>query len=149
MMKTPLVSKIMKFFNIAYITEYLQLSMQSGLTLYESLLLLKDSIQNDLYQDDVARIIEQLEKGVSFSQTTKENPLYTNFVTRVLEIGETTGAIDKELQTISASYYERVDDLSVMIPKVVQPITLLIGGGFMALIMMGLMGPIYDLIGKM
>ena len=149
LLKMPLFSKLIKFFNIAFITEYLHLSLHSGLTLYSSLKLLESSIENDVYKEDIARVIVALEKGQSFSQNTKGNPLYTNFVTRVLEIGETTGALEHELEMIATTYYERVDDISTMIPKVVQPLTLLIGGGFMALIMLGLMGPIYDLIAKM
>ncbi|MEA3383625.1 MAG: type II secretion system F family protein [Campylobacterota bacterium] len=149
MLKVPLFSKMMRYFNIAFIMEYLQLSVNSGLTLYESLILLRESIENDIYKEDIELMIKELEKGVSMSETTRGNTLYTNFVTRVLEIGETTGSINIELQTISSIYYEKVDDLSALIPKVVQPITMLIGGGFMAMIMMGLLGPIYDLIGSM
>lgn len=148
-MKLPIFNKLISFFNIAFISEYLHLGIHSGLTLYESLKLLEKSIANDVYKAELASAIKHLEKGESFSSTTKNNPLYTNFVTRVLEIGETTGELERELNTIASTYYKRVDDLSTLIPKVVQPITLLIGGGFMALIMLGLMGPIYDLIAKM
>jgi len=148
-LRVPLFSQMVKFFNIAFIMEYLQLSITSGLTLYESLKMLTKSIENDIYKNDIIRIIEQLEKGERFSEQTTDRTLYTNYVTRVLQIGEDTSSMDSELKNIATTYYEKVDDLSAMIPKVVQPITMLIGGGFMAVIMMGLMGPIYDLIGKM
>jgi len=146
LMRLPVLKKLIMFFNIAFITEYLRLGIHSGLTLYASLKLLENSIENDVYKADLSKAIRELEKGESFSSTTKNNKLYTSFVTRVLEIGETTGKLDKELNIISSVYYRKVDDLSALIPKVIQPLTLLIGGGFMALIMLGLMGPIYDLI---
>ena len=149
MLKVPLFSTMMKFFNIAFIAEYLHLSMDSGLTLYDSLILLEESIENDVYKEDVAFMIKELEKGISVSEMTRGNPLYTNFVTRVLEIGETTGSMDRELKTIASIYDGKVDDMSAVIPKIVQPITMLIGGGAMATIMLGLMGPIYDLIANM
>jgi type II secretory pathway component PulF len=145
-LKLPLFKKLISFFNIAFISEYLHLGIHSGLTLYDSLKLLRQSIANDVYKKELERAIGELEKGESFSSTTRNNPLYTNFTTRVLEIGETTGELEKELDIISSTYYKKVDDISSMIPKIIQPLTLIIGGGFMALIMLGLMGPIYDLI---
>lgn len=148
-LKIPVVSKLIKFFNIAFVMEYLHLSLHSGLTLYESLKLLRNAIANEVYQEDISNIIHTLEKGGEFSETTRGNPLYTNFVTRIVEIGETTGEMENELKSLADSYYERVDDMSALIPKIAQPAALLIGGGFMALIMLGLMGPIYDLIGNM
>jgi type II secretory pathway component PulF len=148
-MKLPVFSKLIRYFNIAFITEYLHLGLHSGLTLYESLKLLRTAIDNDVYSNDIAKLIENLEKGGKFSETTRNNPLYTNFVTRVVEIGETTGEMENELKNIATTYYEKVDDMSALIPKIVQPIALLIGGGFMALIMLGLMGPIYDLIANL
>lgn len=149
LLRVPLFSSMIKYFNIAFITEYLYLSVNAGLTLYESLKILQGSIDNDVYREDIGKVIIALEKGTSFSAMTKKNPLYTNFVTRIMEIGETTGSMDEELKTVATIYYEKVDDLSTTIPKVVQPITMLIGGGAMATIMLGLMGPIYDLIATM
>ncbi len=149
LLKVPIFKHMIKYFNIAFITEYLYLSLSAGMTLYESLIMLKSSVKNDIYQEDIGKIIVGLERGVAFSAMTKKNSLYTNFVTRITEIGETTGSMQEELKTISDIYYEKVDDLSTTIPKVVQPVTLLIGGGAMALIMLGLMGPIYDLIATM
>ncbi|MEA3353535.1 MAG: type II secretion system F family protein [Campylobacterota bacterium] len=149
MLKMPIFSKMMVFFNIAYIADYLQLSLQSGLTLYDALIMLQGSIENDLYKEDLEKIIRGLEQGVPLSSGVRANPLYTNFVTRVIEIGETTGSLENELGTIAETYFLKVHEISENIPKVVQPITMMIGGGMMALIMTGLMGPIYDLIAQM
>ncbi|MEA3290063.1 MAG: type II secretion system F family protein [Campylobacterota bacterium] len=148
-LKTPVFSKMMVFFNIAYIADYLKLSLSSGLTLYDALIMLQGSIENDLYKEDLEKIIKGLEQGVPLSAGVRSNPLYTNFVTRVVEIGETTGSLENELGTIAETYFTKVQDISDNIPKIVQPLTLMIGGGFMALIMTGLMGPIYDLIAQM
>lgn len=148
MLKIPLFSRVIKEYNIAYVAEYLHLSLHSGLTLYEALHTLHEAINNIVYKTDIKKMISGLEKGIPLSQMTKKNPLYTNFVTRILLIAETTGSMENELSMISSIYYEKVDALSLMIPKIVHPITLLIGGGLMAMIMLGLMGPIYDLIGN-
>ena len=57
--------------------------------------------------------------------------------------------LDSQLDIISKFYYEKVDFFAENIGKVIEPIVLIIVGGFMALVMVGLMGPVYDLIGEM
>ncbi|MCD6432480.1 MAG: type II secretion system F family protein, partial [Sulfurimonas sp.] len=67
---------------------------------------------------------------------------------RMISVGESSGMLDAQLQTISEFYYERVDYYAENIGKFIEPVVLIIVGGFMALVMVGLMGPMYDLIGK-
>ncbi len=149
LLKIPFLSTIIKYYNIAFIAQYLQLSINSGMTLYDSLITLKDSLSNEIYKMDIKNLVNAVENGIPISTMTKNNQLYTNFVTRLLLIGETTGSMENELKMISSVYFKKVDDLSTTIPKVVQPIILLVGGGIMTVILLGLMGPIYDLIATM
>ena len=146
--KLPIIADVLKLYNISYIAEYLQLSVASGVTLYESNILLTEVIENDLYKDSIVDAVAQLRTGRSFSQALSNNPLYTRFTIRLLSIGEETGSMERELETIATTYFKKVDDFSEAIPKIIQPLVLAIGGGMMATIMLGLMGPIYELIGN-
>lgn len=150
LLKLPTFSTLIKSFNIAFITEYLKLGLTSGLTLYESLILVDESLNNMIYKAQIADSIEGLKAGYSFSETLRKNPhLFTKFSVRMISMGEINGVLDRQLKILSENYYTKVDEISTAIPKIIQPMVILVGGGVMALIMLGLMGPIYDLISKM
>ncbi|MCK5111236.1 MAG: type II secretion system F family protein [Arcobacteraceae bacterium] len=149
LLKIPVFSDIIKFYNISYIMDYLRLGLSSGITLYDSLIILEDSIENDIYKEAIKNSIESMEKGVQFSQTLKNNDLFTKFTLRVTEIGEFTGSMEEEFKILADLYYKKVNDMALMIPKIFQTGALLISGFLMGLIIIGIMGPIYDLIGKL
>ena len=46
------------------------------------------------------------------------------------------------------NYYEKVDYFAENIGKVIEPVVLIIVGGFMAFVMASLIGPMYDLVSK-
>ena len=148
-LKIPVFSDIVRFYNISYIMDYLRLGLSSGITLYESLQILQNSVENDLYMSSIKNSILNIEKGESFSSTLKNNDLFTKFSVRVIRIGEYTGSMEHEFELLADLYYKKVNNLSKIIPRIFQTGALLIGGILMGLIIVGLMGPIYDLIGQL
>ena len=148
-LRIPVASIMIKSFNIAFISEYLKVGISSGLTLYEALILVNQSLSNPIYKAEMIKSVDGLKSGLSFSETLKDAHLFTKFTVRMVKMGETNGVLERQLAILSDSYYKQVDDLSNTIPKVIQPMVTLVAGGLMAVIMIGLMGPIYDLISEM
>ena len=148
-LRVPIASVMIKSFNIAFISEYLRVGISSGLTLYEALQLVNQSLSNLIYKTEMNRSIDGLKSGLAFSETLTDMHLFSKFTVRMVKMGETNGVLERQLTILSDSYYQRVDDISNTIPKVIQPFVTLIAGGLMAVIMLGLMGPIYDLISNM
>ena len=64
----------------------------------------------------------------------------------MLHIGEKSGKIEDQLQTVSEYYYEKVDDYAQNISKIIEPALIIFMGGFYALIMVAMMGPIFDIV---
>ncbi len=149
LLKIPVFSNIIKFYNISYIMDYLRLGLSSGITLYESLLILQHSIENDLYKIAIQNCIKNIENGMKFSSTLKDNELFTKFTVRVVEIGEYSSSLEHEFEIVSNLYYKNLNELSKTLPKIFQTVALLVGGIIMGLIIIGLMGPIYELIGTL
>lgn len=128
--------------------DYLKLSISSGTTLYDSLIILKDSIENDLYKISIENSIKKMEDGEQFSDTLIDSKLFTKFTIRVIKIGEFSGSLDEEFEMLANLYYKKVNNIAAIIPKIAQTAALLVGGLMMGIIIIGLMGPIYELIGK-
>jgi type II secretory pathway component PulF len=148
LLKIPLFKRFIVYFNTAFFAEYMKLTLTSGLPLIEGLKTLQQNTANEVYKRGIQTIIEKIEKGESISQAVKEVNLYPLFTVRMISIGESSGSLDNQLKIISDFYYGKINYMAQNISKMVEPIMIFVLGGFMALIMLALFGPVYLLIGK-
>lgn len=149
MLKIPVIKQIISSFNIAFISEYLKLAIISGIPIFNALESLGKNIKNELFQKALRDAREDLSKGSQLSSAFVKTKMFTPFVIRMMGVGESSGTLDNQLELISEHYYEKVDNYANNIGKIIEPVVLIIVGGFMALIMAGLMGPMYDLVAGM
>ncbi|NPA58533.1 MAG: type II secretion system F family protein [Aquificae bacterium] len=148
LLKLPVFGNILTSFNLAFFSEYLRLMISSGLPLYQALYILERAIGNLVFKTAVKNARERIEQGSSFSDALKEEGVFPPLVIRMVAIGEKAGGLEQQLEYISQYYYNRVDYLAQNIAKMIEPIVIGIVGAFMLLIMIGLIGPVYDLISK-
>ncbi len=148
-LKIPIIKQIISGFNIAFITEYLRLALVSGVPVFGALQTLVGNITNEPFKLALDKTKEDVAKGSQISTALAKTKMFTPFTIRMIGVGESAGSLDAQLELISTFYYERVDYFAENIGKVIEPVVLIFVGGFMALVIAGLMGPMYDLISQM
>ncbi|HEX5709818.1 MAG TPA: type II secretion system F family protein [Sulfuricurvum sp.] len=148
-LKIPIIKQIVSGFNMAFIAEYMRLSLISGIPIFNALEILKNNIQNEVFQKALIAAHDDISHGLQLSESFKKTGLFSPFMIRMMGVGETSGNLDSQLELIAQHYHEKVDYYAENIGKVIEPVVLIFVGGFMALVMIGLMGPMYDLIGEM
>jgi len=148
-LKIPIIKQIVSGFNIAFIAEYLRLALISGVPIFNALETLNKNINNELYKEALHNATKDISKGAQLSHAFKKTKIFTPFMLRMMSVGESAGTLDAQLNIISKYYYERVDYFAENIGKIIEPVVLFFVGGFMALVMIGLMGPMYDLVSNM
>ena len=148
-LKIPVIKQIVAGFNIAFITEYLRLALVSGVPVFGALESLSGNITNEPFKLALEQTKEDVAKGSQISTALAKTKMFTSFTIRMIGVGESAGSLDSQLELISTFYYERVDYFAENIGKVIEPVVLIFVGGFMALVIAGLMGPMYDLISQM
>ncbi len=148
-LKIPIIKQIVSGFNMAFIAEYLRLAIVSGIPLFSALEILKNNLQNEVFQEALKRAHADVSRGIQLSVAFKRTALFSPFMLRMMSVGEASGNLDNQLSLIAEHYNEKVDYYAENIGKVIEPVVLIFVGGFMALVMVGLMGPMYDLVGQM
>jgi len=98
-----------------------------------------DDVMEKTYRDSIIG-------GESLSEAFRKQNLYSPMIIRMLDVGENTGQLEEQLSYISNYYYEKVDYISQNIAKMIEPLLISFVGIFMLIIIIGLMGPIYNLI---
>jgi type II secretory pathway component PulF len=148
-LKIPIIKHIVSGFNMAFIAEYLRLALISGVPLFHALEILQHNVTNEVFQKALKSAYYDVSRGLQLSDAFKKTKLFSPFMIRMMGVGEASGNLDSQLELIAQHYNERVDYFAENIGKVIEPVVLIFVGGFMALVMVGLMGPMYDLIGEM
>jgi type II secretory pathway component PulF len=147
-LKIPVIKQIISGFNIAFISEYLRLALVSGVPIFNALQSLTDNLKNEVFKEALALSTTEVSKGSQISAAFSKTGIFTPFTVRMIGVGESSGSLDSQLDLISEHYYERVNYFAENIGKVIEPVVLIFVGGFMALVIAGLLGPMYDLISQ-
>lgn len=147
-LKAPVFGMIIQNFNYAFFAEYLKLMIVSGVPLYQAFQIMESAIKNSVFKTAIKNTRENIAQGKSFSESLKEEGVFSPVIIRMVYIGEISGHLDEQLNYISNYYYDRVDYIAQNIAKMIEPIVIGVVGGFMLIIMIGLVGPIYDLISQ-
>lgn len=147
--KLPIFGNVVRYFNFAFIAEYIRLMISAGLPLYVALNIMEDSLKNLVYKRSIENTREQISVGKSFSAALGMQNMYPKIILRMVNIGEQTGNLDSQLDNVAQYYYYKVDYIATNISKMIEPLIIGFIGIFMLIIMLGLMGPIFSLITNM
>ncbi|MEI7603673.1 MAG: type II secretion system F family protein [bacterium] len=144
-LKIPVFGKLIILSQIADFSRGLAMLLKSGVPIVRSMTLVSESMNNQLFSDEIADAAKRLEKGVVMSQAISKESPFTPMVFQMLSIGEQTGKTDVTLAKL-ADYYEReVDQMTSNLTKILEPIILIVMGGIVLFIALAVYLPIYTL----
>lgn len=146
LLSTPLAGKLIRELNVAYITEFLYLALSTGTSLFKAITIISENMKNVVYKESMMKVQRHLENGLSLSEALRKEQLYNAFTIRMLNMGEQSGDLESQLYTVSHYYQESVQTSTTEMTKVIEPAMIILIGGIFALIMVGLMGPIFDIV---
>lgn len=87
----------------------------------------------------------RLENGISVSLAVQQGQFGTAYVETMLRVGETTGCYDEALEAIAVYYGRRLEALAEGIQRIIGPVLLLGMGIVIALLMLCLLLPLFDM----
>ena len=148
LLKIPVINMVLRNFNFAFFSEYMRLMINAGVPLLDTLQTLQDSINNRVFKRAVAFIKEHVSAGGSISSGMRQTKVFPSLMVRMVAVGEETGGLDDQLNYLATYYYNKLDYITQNIAKIIEPVIIITVGLFMALIMVSLLLPIYDLISQ-
>ncbi len=135
-------------FNYAFFSEYMRLMITAGVPLIDTLETLRDSFNNRVFKRALAFMRDFVSEGGSISGGMRRTRLFPSLMVRMISVGEETGGLDDQLEYLSEYYYNKLDYITQNIAKIIEPVIIITVGGMMAIIMISLLLPIYDLISQ-
>lgn len=148
LLNLPITGTIIHASLLAYVTEYLSLLINSGVDIIKSIRIMKTAIKNEVYRDKMQLIIESLKRGEGISSSFTSAVIFPSLVTRMIGVGEMSGTLSEQLESISLDYRNKLSIVVATLGKILEPVVLIIAGAMFAVIIAGLLLPIYDLVSQ-
>ena len=124
------------------------LLLKSGVDAYSTLGVMANSLRNSVYREAMLQLRDGAARGNSISDEILRNDIFPRYVGRMVKTGETSGTLDRQLSFVADEYQTKLNDIIDRLQSLVEPLAILIIGGFMVVIIIVLFFPIYQLIGS-
>ncbi|MBI2508872.1 MAG: type II secretion system F family protein, partial [Betaproteobacteria bacterium] len=144
----PLVGPTLQKIILSRFANTFALLYRSGITVLESIKTCEDIVNNRVISDGLARAGQQISAGESLTETFQNLGVFPPLVIRMLRVGENTGALDNALMNVTYFYNRDVKESVDKAQKMLGPVMTLVLGGMLAFVVWAVLGPVYDILGK-
>ena len=149
LLKTPILGNILRKVAVARFCRTLSTLMASGVPILDGLDITARTAGNAIVENAIQVTRTSIERGETISAPLRETNVFPSMVVQMINVGETTGALDAMLSKIADFYEEEVDTavaglLTLMEPVMIAFLGVVVGGIVIAMYM-----PIFDLISKL
>lgn len=148
-LKIPVIGPIIQKIIMSRFTNTFGLMYRSGITVLDAIRISEDVVGNRVVADGLNRAVQQVASGEGLTDTFHNLGLFPPLVIRMLRVGESTGALDTALANVTYFYNRDVKDAVDKGMKMLGPALTLILGGMIAFVIWAVLGPVYDILGKM
>jgi type II secretory pathway component PulF len=145
-LKIPIFGIIIYNRILALFSEQLRILTKAGLTVDRSFDLAAEVIDNRVYHDAVVAVKGDVLSGASISEAMARQKVFPAMLVRMVYIGENSGTLEEQFGFLANYYLKKLDEITKRLGKMIEPIIIMFLGILFALIIIGLLLPIYDLI---
>lgn len=145
----PIIRHIVYNKLLALFSEQMRILTVAGITIDRSFQIIADVIGNDVFKVAIEDSMQSIAAGSRISDALRRHKVFPSLVTRMIYVGETSGELDEQFAYLSEYYLKRLDDVSQKLGRMIEPVVIAVIGLLFALIIVGLLFPIYDLVSKL
>jgi|TARA_R110001599_G_scaffold150929_3_gene335316 type IV pilus assembly protein PilC len=142
----PYFGELYKKSLVGQITKTLATLLQSGVTLSESMRVLKNSSTNSILTSEVQLMSKAITKGKSLNKSLENSVIFPIIVTQMISVGEETASLDDMLNQVADLFEEEVDIMVEGLTSVIEPVLIVFIGLILGAIIVALYLPIFELV---
>lgn len=120
----------------------------SGISILDCIANSRDVVNNLAVAKSLADVTQEIESGKNLTQSFQNTGMFPPLVIRMLKVGEATGSLDKALLNVSYFYDRDVKESIKKVQVMIEPTMTIVLGVLLGWVMMSVLSPIYDIIGK-
>ena len=141
----PIISKLMEKSVIARFANTMGILTNSGIAVLEAIKICSATLGNTYIQTRLMRIREEVEKGISFSDSMEKEKLFDDLVWSMMATGEETGQTGEMYGKLYVYYEQEANIATQTLLAIMEPVVLLVIGVIIGLVIMSVLLPIYGI----
>lgn len=145
-LKLPVVGGIFRRFAITQFTRSLGTLLGGGTPLVPALENAADAIGNRSVSRRVKAVVPKVREGRELWKTLEETGILTDLTIEMIKVGESSGALEEMLASVSEFYDEEIDLLLARVISFVEPTILVLMGGVIVTILLSVYLPMFRLM---
>jgi type II secretory pathway component PulF len=147
-LKAPFFGKLYAKIYIARFTRNLSTLVAGGIPIVKALESVADIIGNKVYHDSLIEVATQVRNGKSVALALSDMPEFPPIVSQMTQIGETTGKLQEILDKLASFYEKEVATTVTALTTLLEPAIMILLGFAVAIMVAGILLPIYNLAGS-
>ena len=148
-LKMPILGDILRKVAVARFCRTLSTLLSSGVPILDGLDITARTAGNAIIEDAIQVTRSSIERGETISAPLRETKVFPSMVVQMINVGETTGALDAMLSKIADFYEEEVDTAVAGLLTLMEPVMIAFLGVIVGGIVIAMYLPIFDLISKL
>ena len=148
-LKAPILGMILRKIAVARFCRTLSTLLSSGVPILDGLDITARTAGNAIIEEAIQKTRASIERGETVSAPLRETNVFPSMVVQMINVGETTGALDAMLAKIADFYEEEVDTAVAGLLTLMEPLMIAVLGGVVGGIVIAMYMPIFDLISKL
>jgi len=147
LLKTPIISPIIRKTNSAQTTRTLSSLITAGVPIVRSLEIVSGALSNIYFKKAIAEAAEKVRKGGKLFEALKPyDNLFPHIVLQMMEVGEETGETSNILGNLADFFEEEVTAATKNISAIIEPILMLLIGGAVGFFAISMIQPMYSML---
>jgi len=148
LLKMPILRHVSYNWLLTFFCEQLRILTSAGVPINRSMEIVYEAFGNEVMKRAVKKAKDEINSGGSIAEALKCHSVFPGLIVRLVAVGETSGSLETQFSYLAEYYRVKLNDFSAKMGKMLEPIIISIVGILFALIIMGLLLPVYDLVAK-
>ncbi|HSF19588.1 MAG TPA: type II secretion system F family protein [Vicinamibacteria bacterium] len=145
-LRLPFLGHVLHVFATSQLTRSLGTLLSGGIPLVQAIDIAASSIGNRHVGAAVRPVAARVREGKAFSSSLEETNEFSNLTIEMVKVGENTGGLAEMLHSVADFADEEIDNRLTLLLSMLAPVVLLLMGGLVAVILLSIYLPMFDLI---
>lgn len=147
-LKMPFFGGFLKKIFLVRFAENISTLIGAGLSINNALKITRDTVGNSVYKRILGETEQRVSEGEKISSVLVRYPEYAPpFVVQMIQVGEETGTLDKNLMQIVGFYNKEIERAIETFTTLLEPVLIIILGIGVALMAISVLEPLYGALG--
>ena len=141
----PVISTLLKKIIVARFTRTLGSLLKNGVPMLTAMNITKSIAGNKVMYKLVSKACDAVEQGEELSLTFANSKIFPNLATQMIQIGETSGELEKMLEKTADLYEKDVQTAITAATSLIEPLIILVMGIVVGSIILAICLPIFEI----